>query len=132
MRRVLDTRKSKRGGAKPQGGRQQDFVANATKVCPKLCASSNAVVANGAFAWDDLGSWTALGSHLKHDAEGNAAVADFIHVDAARSKDWHTPVAVVGLRNSILVQTDDAVLLAHTRARRRKSRSWFDVRIRNQ
>ena len=80
----------------------------------------NVVVADGAFAWDDLGSWTALGRHLKHDAEGNAAVADFIHVDAARniiydarSKDRRTPIAVVGLRDSILVQTDDAVLLAH-------------------
>ena len=31
----------------------------------------------------------------------------------ARSKDRRTPIAVVGLRDSILVQTDDAVLLAH-------------------
>jgi len=80
----------------------------------------NVVVADGAFAWDDLGSWTALGRHLKHDPEGNAAQADFIHVDGARniiydarSKDRRTPIAVVGLRDSILVQTDDAVLLAH-------------------
>jgi len=80
----------------------------------------NVVVADGAFEWDDLGSWTALGRHLKHDAEGNAAMADFIHVDGARniifdarSKGRRTPIAVVGLRDSILVQTDDAVLLAH-------------------
>jgi mannose-1-phosphate guanylyltransferase len=82
--------------------------------------AQNVVVADGAFAWDDLGSWTALARHLKADPEGNCAVADFIHVDAARnvifdarSKDRRTPVAVVGLRDSILVQTDDAVLLAH-------------------
>jgi hypothetical protein len=31
----------------------------------------------------------------------------------ARTKDRRTPIAVVGLRDSILVQTDDAVLLAH-------------------
>jgi len=80
----------------------------------------NVVVADGAFEWDDLGSWTALARHLKQDPEGNCAVADFIHVDAmrniifdARSKDRRTPIAVVGLRNSILVQTDDATLLAH-------------------
>ncbi len=80
----------------------------------------NVVVADGAFDWDDLGSWTALGRHLKHDAEGNAAQAEFIHVDGARniiydarSKERRTPIAVVGLRDSILVQTDDAVLLAH-------------------
>lgn len=80
----------------------------------------NVVVADGAFAWDDLGSWTALGRHIKQDAEGNAAVADFLHLDGARniifdarSKDRRTPIAVVGLRDAILVQTDDAVLLAH-------------------
>jgi hypothetical protein len=75
---------------------------------------------SGLIEWDDLGSWTALGRHLKADPEGNAAVADFIHVDGARnvvfdarSKDRRTPIAVVGLRDAVLVQTDDAVLLAH-------------------
>jgi mannose-1-phosphate guanylyltransferase len=48
--------------------------------------AQNVVVAHGDFAWDDLGSWTALARHLKSDAEGNCAVADFIHVDAARNK----------------------------------------------
>jgi mannose-1-phosphate guanylyltransferase len=82
--------------------------------------AQNVIVADGAFEWDDLGSWTALARHLKADPEGNCAVADFIHVDAARNiifdartKNRRTPIAVVGLRDSILVQTDDAVLLAH-------------------
>jgi mannose-1-phosphate guanylyltransferase len=82
--------------------------------------AQNVIVADGAFAWDDLGSWTALARHLKPDAEGNCAVADFIHVDGARNiifdartKDRRTPIAVVGLRDAILVQTDDATLLAH-------------------
>ena len=81
--------------------------------------AQNVVVADGAFDWDDLGSWTALARHLKADPEGNCAVADFIHVDAARNIIYdartknRTPIAVVGLRDSILVQTDDAVLLAH-------------------
>ena len=68
----------------------------------------------------------ALARHLKADAEGNCAVADFIHVDAARNiifdartKDRRTPIAVVGLRDSILVQTDDATC-SRTRARRKK------------
>ena len=82
--------------------------------------AQNVLVADGAFEWDDLGSWTALGRHLKADPEGNCAVADFVHVDGARNiifdartKDRRTPIAVVGLRDSILVQTDDATLLAH-------------------
>jgi mannose-1-phosphate guanylyltransferase len=82
--------------------------------------AQNVIVADGAFEWDDLGAWNALARHLKADPEGNCAVGDFVHVDGARniifdarSKDRRTPIAVVGLRDSILVQTDDAVLLAH-------------------
>ena len=81
--------------------------------------AQNVVVADGDFDWDDLGSWNALARHLKPDAEGNCVSADFIHVDAARNVIFdartknRTPIAVVGLRDSILVQTDDAVLLAH-------------------
>ncbi len=81
--------------------------------------AQNVIVADGAFEWDDLGAWPALARHLKPDAEGNAAVGDFLHVDAARNIIFdartrnRTPIAVVGLRDAILVQTDDAVLLAH-------------------
>jgi mannose-1-phosphate guanylyltransferase len=81
--------------------------------------AQNVVVADGAFDWDDLGSWTALARHLKADAQGNCAVADFVHVDAARNIIFdartknRTPIAVVGQCDTILVQTDDAVLLAH-------------------
>src|SRR5258706_13755584 len=82
--------------------------------------AQNVIVADGDFEWDDLGSWNALAHHLKADPEGNCAVGDFIHVDAARNiifdartKDRRTPIAVVGLRDSLLVQTDDATLLAH-------------------
>jgi mannose-1-phosphate guanylyltransferase len=81
--------------------------------------AQNVVVADGDFAWDDLGAWNALMRHLKADPEGNCAMADFIHVDGARNLIYdlrtknRTPIAVVGLRDAIFVQTDDAVLLAH-------------------
>jgi len=81
--------------------------------------AQNVVVADGAFEWDDLGSWPALARHIKADPEGNCAQADFIHVDAARNVIYdartknRTPIAVVGLRDSVIVQTDDATLVAH-------------------
>lgn len=82
--------------------------------------AGNVVVAEGAFSWDDLGSWTALARHLKADPEGNCADADFVHVDAARNLIFdartgarRTPIAVVGLCDAILVETDDATLLCH-------------------
>jgi len=81
--------------------------------------AQNVVMAEGNFEWDDLGSWPALARHLKSDAEGNCAVADFIHVDAARNIVFdartrnRTPIAVVGLRDAIIIQTDDATMVAH-------------------
>jgi mannose-1-phosphate guanylyltransferase len=81
--------------------------------------AQNVVVADGAFLWDDFGSWTALARHLKPDAEGNCALADFIHVDAARNIIYdartkhRTPIALVGLRDAVIVQADDVTLVAH-------------------
>ena len=81
--------------------------------------AGNVIVADGAFAWDDLGAWPALGRHITPDALGNSAVADFIQVDSqnnivfdARTKN-RTPVAMVGVQDSILVLTDDATMVAH-------------------
>jgi mannose-1-phosphate guanylyltransferase len=81
--------------------------------------AQNVVVAAGDFEWDDLGSWTALARHIKSDPEGNCAVADFIHVDAARNVVYdartknRTLIAIVGLRDSIVVMADDSTLVAH-------------------
>jgi len=78
----------------------------------------NVVVADGAFAWDDLGAWPALARHVKQDPEGNAAVADFLHVDSARNVVYdartrnRTPITLVGVKDSIIVLADDATLIA--------------------
>lgn len=80
----------------------------------------NVVVADGTFAWDDLGAWNALAHHLPADASGNGAHADLVQVDAsnnlvfdARSATRRTPICLVGMRDTIVVQTDDATLIAH-------------------
>jgi len=81
--------------------------------------AQNVIVAAADLEWDDLGSWTALARHVKADPEGNCAVGDFIHVDAARNVVYdartthRAPIAVVGLRDSIIVMADDATLVAH-------------------
>jgi mannose-1-phosphate guanylyltransferase len=81
--------------------------------------AQNVIVAAADLEWDDLGSWTALSRHVKADPEGNCAVGDFIHVDAARNVVYdartanRAPIALVGLRDSIVVMADDATLVAH-------------------
>ena len=83
----------------------------------------NVLVADGDFEWDDLGAWPAMARHLARDAEGNAADADFVHVDSARNvifdtrpKKQRTPITLVGLRDHVVVVTDDTTLIAHKRA----------------
>ena len=84
--------------------------------------AQNVLVADGDFEWDDLGSWPAMARHIEPDSAGNCAEADFVHVDAARNvifdaraKSKRTPIAVVGLRDCVIVQTDDATMVAHIR-----------------
>jgi mannose-1-phosphate guanylyltransferase len=79
----------------------------------------NVVCADGSFAWDDLGAWTALPRHMKADAEGNCAEGELVHIDAARNIVFdtrkaknRTPICLVGVKDSIIVQTDDATLVA--------------------
>ncbi len=76
-------------------------------------------MADGAFEWDDLGSWTALERHLKKDPNGNCIVGTALQIDAsanivfdARTK-TKTPIALLGICNAIIVFTDDAVLMAN-------------------
>ena len=78
----------------------------------------NVVVADGSFAWDDLGAWPALSRHVANDADGNAVVGRFRQVDSARNvvydarKAAPSLITLVGVKDSIVVLTDDAVLIA--------------------
>jgi len=80
--------------------------------------AANVVVADGTFTWDDLGAWTALARHVKPDLQGNCAVADLVQVDSERNiifdarKKRRTPIALAGIRETVVVQTDDALLVA--------------------
>ena len=81
--------------------------------------AQNIVCADGVFDWDDLGSWPALARHLKPDAAGNCAVGDLVQIDSANNVVFdartrnHAPIALVGISDMIVVQTDDATLVAH-------------------
>jgi mannose-1-phosphate guanylyltransferase/mannose-6-phosphate isomerase len=64
--------------------------------------------------WDDVGSWNALWSVLDHDDKGNALQGDCLAVDVEGSylRSSHRLVAAVGLRDHVVVETADAVLVA--------------------
>jgi mannose-1-phosphate guanylyltransferase len=71
------------------------------------------LVIPGSFGWSDLGSWDALWEVSAKDANGNAVRGEFIGIDAADSL-VQSPgklVALVGVRDLLVVETEDALLV---------------------
>lgn len=64
--------------------------------------------------WSDLGAWDALWEVLDHDAHNNATVGDTVLHDCSGSLflSSYRTVAGVGLKNIVVVETADAVLIA--------------------
>lgn len=63
--------------------------------------------------WNDVGSWSALWDVSEQDADGNARHGDVITVDSHNSYAYaRRLVALVGVENLVVVETDDAVLVA--------------------
>ena len=63
--------------------------------------------------WSDVGSWPALHDVLEKNAVGNVAIGDAIVEDCRNSYVLaaHRTVAVLGVRDLIVVETSDAVLV---------------------
>ncbi len=76
--------------------------------------TAKAVVIPMDAAWNDVGSWSALWDVTDKDASGNAIMGDVLTVDTSNSFiHAHSKlVTVVGLDNVIVVETDDAVMVA--------------------
>ncbi len=64
--------------------------------------------------WNDIGSWRALYEVAEKDEAGNVTAGDVILKDVRNSliQSEHGLVAAVGLKNTIVVETADAVLVA--------------------
>jgi mannose-1-phosphate guanylyltransferase len=77
--------------------------------------AGNVVVADGAFAWDDVGSWEALERHLPRGAHGNVARGKFVSLRSDNNIVIGNKrlIATVGVRDLIIVETDDATLVCH-------------------
>lgn len=76
--------------------------------------TDKAVVVEADFGWNDIGSWRALWDVSDKDKHGNATSGDVLLEDVhncfIRSED--TLVAAIGLRDTLVVETEDAVLVA--------------------
>ncbi|CAB3739012.1 mannose-1-phosphate guanylyltransferase/mannose-6-phosphate isomerase [Paraburkholderia rhynchosiae] len=74
-----------------------------------------AVIASGDLGWSDVGSWSALAGLADADAAGNALIGDVLAEAVSNSyvRAEHRMVAAIGVDNIVIVETADAVLVAH-------------------
>ncbi len=75
--------------------------------------AANIIVCKGSFAWDDVGSWPALESHLQKDGQNNARLGD---VEAFESRNNIVVsegrlTALVGVQDLVVVQADGVTLV---------------------
>ena len=65
--------------------------------------------------WNDVGSWSALHAIAEQDADGNAHRGDVLALDTRNTLAWsqRRMVALIGLDDMVVVDTDDALLVAH-------------------
>jgi mannose-1-phosphate guanylyltransferase len=83
--------------------------------------SSNLYCLPAEFSWNDLGSWASLyeyqlESRLRGDGDGNVSETEGHLAIEAGNNYVYSPkkfVALVGVENLVIVDTDDALLIAH-------------------
>lgn len=74
--------------------------------------TADAVVVPLDAGWNDVGSWTALRDVSQQDGDGNAHQGDVIAIDCRNTYAYaQRLVALVGLDDVVVVETDDAVLV---------------------
>jgi mannose-1-phosphate guanylyltransferase/mannose-6-phosphate isomerase len=77
--------------------------------------SERVAVIPASFAWSDVGSWAAVSALTDADANGNRAQGECMFVDSANCyvQSSGRMVAAVGLDGVMIVDTPDALLVAH-------------------
>ena len=117
---ILTAAKAALAGAK----RDVDFLRldrAAFEACPSdsidyavMEKTSHAAVLPIDVGWSDVGSWSALWEIADQDPDGNAHHGDVLAIDCRNTLAWggRRLVSLLGLRDVIVVDTDDALLVA--------------------
>ena len=72
-------------------------------------------VVPAAFDWSDVGAWTALSALVTADADGNRALGEHVLIATERTyvQGGRRLVTTVGVSDLLIVDTEDALLVAH-------------------
>ena len=84
-------------------------------VMEKAAAAGEVAVVRGAFDWSDIGSWQAVAELAPADAHGNHGQGERVAIATRRTyvNAGDRLVATVGVEDLVIVDTADAVLVAH-------------------
>lgn len=77
--------------------------------------SGKIAVVPSKFAWSDIGSWSAVKHLVEPDAEQNRAIGEAVFVESSNTfvQSEDRVVAAVGVNNLMVIDTPDALLVAH-------------------
>lgn len=77
--------------------------------------SNRVVVVPSNFGWSDIGSWNAVQALVEADDENNRAIGEAIFVDSCHTfvQSEDRLIATVGVENLMIIDTPDALLVAH-------------------
>lgn len=103
---------------------QKEAVANFYNGCPSISVdygimeqAENVYVVPGSFGWNDVGSWKAYYDLQEKDEEGNVIHSDNATLTDAQNNLLHSDsakmVALVGVEDLAVVETDDAILVCN-------------------
>lgn len=108
-------------GQLEQGSHPMEIPEDLFSLCPSISVdyavmerADNCAVVAGDFGWSDIGTWQAMSELYESDEAGNRLHGKAVMID---SQDCFVQsevrlVAAVGLRNLVIVDTEDAVLVA--------------------
>jgi mannose-1-phosphate guanylyltransferase len=101
---------------------REAYLAEKFAALPKISVdyaimekAERVTMAEARFDWDDIGSWTALPAHLVTDASGNTVQGVVATHDSQGNIAIATKrmIALCGVRDLIVIETEDAVLVCH-------------------
>ncbi len=100
----------------------EKFLAQSFPALPKISVdyaimehASSVVAAIAKYDWDDVGSWTALPTHLGVDTSENTFKGSVVTLDAHRNiaVSGKRTIALCGVSDLVVVETEDAILVCH-------------------
>lgn len=97
-------------------------------VLEPAAAAGRVAVVPAEFGWSDVGDWHGLGDLIQRDELGNSVRGDLIQAETHNSVVWSDTsrlIALLGLENIVVVDTDDALLVID-RARSQQVRQIVD------